>query len=75
MVVIDGGIDQTGKCVITARATMLPRAGKVLHFKPLRSAVVFDALTGTTRDKCTELAKSKLDQAIESMLQGIVAQK
>lgn len=54
---------------------MLPRAGKLLQFKPVRSAVVFDAQTGITREKCTELAKSKLDQAIEGMLQGIVAQK
>lgn len=73
--VIDGGIDPTGKCVVTARATMLPRAGKVLQFKPVRSAVVFDALAGATREKCTELAKAKLDEAIEGMLQGIVAQK
>lgn len=75
LAVLDGGIDPAGKCVVTARATMLPRAGKLLQFKPVRSAVVFDAQTGLTREKCTELARSKLDQAIEGMLQGIVAQK
>lgn len=75
LAVIDGGIDQAGKCVVTARATMLPRAGKILQFKPVRSAVVFDALSGATREKCTELARAKLDQAIEGMLMGIVAEK
>ncbi len=75
LAVIDGGIDQAGKCVVTTRATMLPRAGKLLQFRPVRSAVVFDALTGTTREKCADLAKSKLDQAIEGMLTGIVAEK
>ena len=72
---VDGGIDPSGKCVVTARATMMPRAGKVLQVKSVRSAVVFDAVMGTTREKCTELAKAKLDQAIEGMLAGIVAQK
>lgn len=75
LAVIDGGIDAKGMCVVTARATMLPRSGKLLQFKPVRSAVVFDAQPETTREKCTALAKAKLDEAIEGMLAGIVAQK
>ena len=73
--VVDGGIDTSGKCVVTARATMLPRSGKLLQFKPVRSAVVFDAQTGATREACTALAKSKLNEAIEGMLAGMVAGK
>ena len=75
LAVIDGGIDAKGLCVVTARATMLPRSGKLLQFKPVRSAVVFDAQAGMTREKCTDLAKAKLDQAIEGMLMGIGATK
>ena len=75
LAVIDGGIDAKGQCVVTARATMLPRSGKLLQFKPVRSAVVFDAQTGMTREKCTDLARKKLDEAIEGMLLGIVAEK
>lgn len=75
LAVIDGGIDARGLCVVTARASMLPRSGKVLQFKPLRSAVTFDAQADLTREKCTALAAAKLDEAIEGMLQGIVAGK
>ncbi len=70
---VDGGIDPKGLCVVTARAIMLPRSGKVLQFKPVRSAVVFDAQRDSTREQCTALAKAKLNAAIEGMLAGIVA--
>ena len=75
LAVIDGGIDPQGLCVVAARATMLPRAGKILQYKPVRSAVVFDAQRDSTREQCTGLAKAKLNEAIEGMLAGIVAGK
>lgn len=75
LAVIDGGIDPKGLCVVAARATMLPRSGKVLQYKPVRSAVVFDAQRDSTREQCTALAKTKLNEAIEGMLAGIVASK
>ncbi len=73
LAVVDGGIDPKGLCVVTARASMLPRSGKVLQFKPVRSAVTFDAQPDLTREKCAALATSKLDDAIQGMLHGIVA--
>jgi hypothetical protein len=70
---VEGGFSAANTCVVTARAMMLPRRGKLLHFKPHKTATTFDALPGATQDQCRELARRKLEEAIQAVVAGLVA--
>ena len=70
---VEGGFSGANTCVVTARAMMLPLRGKVLEFKPHKTATTFDALPGATRDQCRELARKKLEEAIQAVVAGLVA--
>jgi hypothetical protein len=71
---VEGGFTQDKACVITARAMMLPIgvSGKNLVFKPEYTATTFDALPGATQEQCRELAKSKLQEAIQAVVSDLV---
>lgn len=70
---VEGGFSAGNTCVVTARAMLLPLRGKVLEFKPHKTATTFDALPGATRDQCRELARKKLEEAIQAVVAGLVA--
>ncbi len=70
---VEGGFNADKVCVVTARAMLLPRAGKSLSFRPDKTATAFDARPGITQEQCKELAKAKLGEAIEAVLSSLVA--
>lgn len=70
---VEGGFNQAKTCVITARAMMLPRSGKSLVFAPLKTATAFDALPNATQTQCKDLAKTKLKEAIQGSVSGLMA--
>ena len=69
---VEGGFTADKVCVITARAMLMPRSGKVLSFKPSKTATAFDAQAGATQAQCKALAKAKLGEAIEAVLSSLV---
>lgn len=69
---VEGGIDNNKTCVITARALMLPRAGKNLVFKPEKSATTFGSVAAASPEQCKALAKAKLDEAIVAIGSALV---
>ena len=70
---VEGGFSSSNTCVVTARAMLLPLRGKLLQFKPHKTATTFDALPGATREQCRELARKKLEEAIQAVVAGLVA--
>ena len=71
---VEGGFDDAKVCVITARAMMLPRAGKVLQFKPAKVATAFGSQAGATQSQCQALGKAKLDEAVQALSAALLAQ-
>lgn len=69
---VEGGFTAGKVCVVTARAALVPRAGKNLIFKPEKMATAFDALPGATQEQCQALAKSKLDEAVAAVMSSLV---
>lgn len=61
---VEGGFDEAKVCVVTARAMMLPRAGKTLVLQPAKTATAFGAQPNLTMQQCQSLAKAKLGEAI-----------
>jgi hypothetical protein len=70
---VDGGFNASNTCVVTARAMLLPRRGKVLSLTPKKAATAFDALPNATREQCSELARKKLEEAMQAVVAGLVA--
>lgn len=70
---VEGGFSAANTCVVTARAMLLPRRGKLLQFKPHKTATTFDALPGATREQCRELARKKLEEAMQAVVAALVA--
>ncbi len=70
---VEGGFNAAKTCVVTARAMLLPLRGKLLSFKPEKTATTFDALPNATRDQCRELARQKLEEAMQAVVAGLVA--
>jgi hypothetical protein len=70
---VEGGFDDAKVCVITARAMMLPRAGKVLQFKPAKMATAFGSQAGASQAQCQALGKAKLDEAVKALSASLLA--
>lgn len=68
---IGGGFTESKMCVITARAMLLPLRGKDLIFAPAKSATTFDAVPNLTQEKCQELARAKLKEAIQAVVSAL----
>jgi hypothetical protein len=64
---VEGGFDDAKVCVVTARASLLPRSGKSLVFLPAKTAVAFGSQTGASAAQCRALAKVKLGEAMVSI--------
>lgn len=70
---VEGGLTQTGTCVITARVMLLPATvGKSLLFNPSKKVTVFDAVPNSSREKCAEQAAVKLKEAADAMVHGLL---
>ncbi|MEK8051937.1 hypothetical protein AACH10_16920 [Ideonella sp. DXS22W] len=69
---VEGGFTADKTCVVTARAMLVPRAGKVLQFVPDKTATVFDAKAGADAAACKALGAAKLGEAIDSVLSSLV---
>ena len=70
---VEGGFNEAKVCVVTARAALLPRAGKSLQFVPEKMATTFDARPGATQEQCQALARAKLDEAVGAVMDSLVA--
>ena len=70
---VGGGFTSAKTCVIAARAMLLPLRGKDVMFAPVKSATAFDAAPGLSKEQCQELARSKLKEAIQSVVSALVA--
>jgi hypothetical protein len=70
---VEGGFNAANTCVVTARAMLMPLRGKVLSFAPEKTATTFEALPNATRDQCRELARKKLEEAIQAVVSSLVA--
>jgi len=69
---IEGGFDASKTCVVTARAMMLPLAGKNFIFKPVKTATAFESLPGASQEQCRALAKTKLRDAIQAVAASLL---
>lgn len=69
---VEGGFTADKTCVVSARAMLVPRAGKVLQFVPNKTATVFDAKAGADAAGCKALASAKLAEAVDSVLSSLV---
>lgn len=70
---VEGGFTESKLCVVTARAMMLPRAGKVLQAVPQKTTTTFDAQPNLTAAQCQDLAKAKLREAVSALVSPLVA--
>ena len=70
---VQGGFNASSTCVVTARAMLVPLRGKVLSFIPEKSATAFDAVPNSTREQCRELARKKLEEAMQAVVAALVA--
>ncbi|MEQ1805321.1 MAG: hypothetical protein ABL900_08085 [Burkholderiaceae bacterium] len=70
---VQGGFNASNTCLVTARAMLLPLRGKALAFVPEKSATAFDALPNATREQCRELARKKLEEAMQAVVATLVA--
>jgi hypothetical protein len=69
---VEGGIDTTKTCVITARTLMLPVQGKNLLFKPAKSATTFGSQANASLEQCKALAAAKLDEAVQALGSALI---
>lgn len=68
---VEGGFTADKTCVVTARAMLVPRAGKALQFAPEKTATVFDAKAGADAAACKALGAAKLAEAVDSVLSSL----
>lgn len=64
---VEGGFDEGKVCVVTARAMLMPRQGKVLLFRPAKTITTFGSQAGANPVQCKALAQAKLRESIEAM--------
>jgi hypothetical protein len=71
---VEGGITQSGVCVVTARVMMVPLTAtlKAVLLRPQQIATAFDAMPNASGDQCKELAKSKLVEATQAVVSSLV---
>ena len=69
---VEGGFDDAKVCIVTARAMMLPRAGKSLVFQPSKTTTAFGMQAGASQEQCRGLAKAKLTEAIAALHAALV---
>ena len=71
---VDGGFDDAKNCVITARAMMLPRSGRSLAYRPVKTATAFGVQPGASQQQCRAFATVKLREAMSAVRSALLAQ-
>lgn len=71
---VEGGITANKTCVITARVMMmqLTPTMKAMLFRPEKTATAFDALPNASPEQCKQLAKTKLQEAVQGVESSLV---
>lgn len=71
---VEGGTTSAGVCVVTARVMMisLTPTMKAPLFRPEKTATTFDAASGASSEQCKALAKTKLGEALQSVVSALV---
>lgn len=71
---VEGGITSAGVCVVTARVMMISLTPTVRAplFRPDKIATTFDAASGASTEQCRQLAKTKLGEALQSVVSSLV---
>jgi hypothetical protein len=71
--IAEGGFTASKTCVVAARVMLLPLGvnGKTMLYKPEKTISTFDASPGATKEQCSELAKTKLKEAIHAMIAAL----
>lgn len=75
---VGGGFTEAKTCVVSARVMLLPvvrlpvQGVKVLY-APIKTATAFDAMPNLSRDQCQELARTKLKDAIQSVVSTLAS--
>ena len=71
---VEGGITASGSCVVTARVMMVPLTPtmKAVLLRPEKIATAFDSAAGANGDQCKTLAKTKLGEALQSVVSSLV---
>jgi hypothetical protein len=71
---VEGGIVDGTTCVVTARVTMLPKTAPTrrLVWEPSKSSTTYGAKLNASPADCTALARTKLDEALRSLVSSLV---
>lgn len=71
---VSGGLMANSTCVITARVMMMQLTPtlKALLFRPEKTATTFDALPNASAEQCKQLAKTKLQEAVQSVSSSLI---
>ena len=71
---VSGGLMANSTCVITARVMMMQLTPtlKALLFRPEKTATTFDALPNASAEQCKQLAKTKLEEAVQSVSSSLI---
>ena len=75
---VGGGFTESKNCVISARAMVLPvlhlpMQGKKIVYAPVKSSTAFDAAPNLSREQCQALARTKLKEAIQSLVSALAS--
>jgi hypothetical protein len=71
---VEGGLTGAGVCVVTARVMMIALTPTVRAplFRPEKIATTYDAASGASAEQCRQLAKTKLGEALQSVVSSLV---
>lgn len=73
---VSGGFTEGKVCVVTARAMLmpivrLPVQGAKVVYSPIKTATAFDAVPDLDRERCQDLARAKLKEAVQSIASAL----
>ncbi len=71
---VEGGMTGAGVCVVTARVMMISLTPTIRAplFRPEKIATSYDATSGASAEQCRQLAKTKLGEALQSVVSSLV---
>lgn len=71
---VEGGFTAQKICVVAARVTMIPLTVtlKAPLMRPEKIATAYDALPNASQEQCKELARQKLNEAIQGIVASLV---
>lgn len=71
---VEGGVVEGSLCVVTARVSMLPKTSPTrrLVWEPAKTSTTYGGKTVTSQAECSALAKSKLEEALRSLVSSLV---